>query len=60
MREDKPREQGKELFEKLWDESQRCSSLDLSIIVKKQNEIIKQINKNTERILRIYEILAGK
>ena len=60
MRKDKPEEQIKSIFEKVWDESQRCSSSDLSIIVKKQNEIIKQTNKNTERILRIYEIVAGK
>ncbi len=58
MKEEK--ERVKTLFEKVWDESQKCSSSDLSIIVKKLNQIIEQINKNTERILKLYEISSDK
>lgn len=39
---------------------QQVMPLDLSGIVKKMNEIIEQTNKNSERISKLYEILAGQ
>lgn len=60
MSKDKSGEYLKNLLEKVSNEPSRYMSLDLSIIAKKLNEIIEQTNKNTERILRLYDILAGK